>query len=206
MKKYLILFSFMLINVSLVNGQDCYKPCLYRASIDSTKINIYTHLLEAKELKTEDTLVLVDVQSNDLDIDFFSGIYFFINNITEKLDTVSVKKIKQKFPANVYHIYDEPCLDKYNEQRRQTESAYNRFKETALKHNPNYTYIRIFKPLDSWTNLYLWISYLEGGASYEIIPVFYARMKGYEEIEKKYMLYRVTFSKEGKIESVKEVN
>ena len=97
MKKYLILFSFLLINVSLVNGQDCYKPCLYRASIDSTKINIYTHLLEAKELKTEDTLVLVDVQSNDLDIDFFSGIYFFINNITEKLDTVSVKKLSKSF-------------------------------------------------------------------------------------------------------------
>ncbi|MGM5630693.1 hypothetical protein O2K51_07285 [Apibacter raozihei] len=206
MKKYLILFSFLLLNVSVVYGQDCYKPCLYRASIDSTKINIYTHLLQAKELKNENTLFLVDIQSNDLDIDFFTGTYFFINNITEKLDTLSVKKIKQKFPANVYHIYDEPCLEKYNEQRRQTELAYNRFKATALKHNPDYTYIRIFKPLDSWANLYLWLSYLENGAPYEIIPVFYVKMKGYEEIEKKYLLYKVTFSKEGKIESVNMIN
>lgn len=206
MKRLLILLSILLLNILPINGQDCYKPCLYRKVIDSTKVNIYSKLLQTGELKTVDTLFLVDIQANDLDIDFSSGTYFFINNITEKSDTISVKKIKQKFPIKFYHIYEESSLEKYNEQRKQTESAYNRFKSITLKHNPNYTYIRIFKPLDRWTNLYLWLSYLENGAPYEIIPVFYARMKGYDEIEQKYMFYEVRFTKEGKIESMKIIN
>lgn len=209
MKIYLILFSLLLLNISVLKGQNCYNKCLNRKLIDSTKIEVYKSILLSKEIKKKNEFYLINIETLDLDVDlnkiFAMDVVFFYDKIKEQSDTISIKKLTKELPY-YYKIYGELEEGKYIEYDRRREMLQQSFFEYYDWKITDYTYVQIYKPLTNWINLYFYLSNVTEGEPYEIIPILYTRIKNNEEIEKKYMLYRVTFSKEGKIESVKVVN
>ncbi|MGM5630696.1 hypothetical protein O2K51_07300 [Apibacter raozihei] len=203
MRIYTILFSLLLFSL-ILQGQNCYNKCLNRKLIDSTKAEIYKSLLLSKEVKDENRLQLISIQTVDLDID--PNHFMPLLTLKENVDTISIPNLKKKF-SNNYYILEEGNYEKYIRDNEQREIAYRYFREyTSGGYMDTYTFIRVYRPLDNWINLYLYLSNLPDGVPYEIIPVLYTRIKNNEEIERKYMLYEVRFTKEGEIKSVKVVN
>lgn len=201
--KPLILASFTILAILYSRGQNCYNQCLDRDKIDFVKTEIYKAILLSDEVKKEKEFYLVSIQTLDLDINPNSK--FFQIFIKEKKDTISVDKLNQKMPYN-YKIYKELKEEKYMDSNLQRVNLYQAFSEYNEWKPVNYSYIRIYEPLDKWANLYLYISDLIGGNPYEIIPVFYSQIKNNQELKQEYKLYKVVYSKQGKIESINTIN
>ncbi|TWP26673.1 hypothetical protein ETU08_11090 [Apibacter muscae] len=174
-----------------------------RAKIDFVKTEIYKALLLSDEVKKEKEFHLVSIQTLDLDINPNSN--FFQIFIKEKKDSISVDKLNQKMPYN-YKIYKELKEEKFMDSNLQRVNLYQAFSEYNEWKPVNYSYIRIYEPLDKWANLYLYISDLIGGNPYEIIPVFYTQIKNKQELKQEYKLYKIVYSKQGKIESINTIN
>ncbi|WP_128330554.1 hypothetical protein [Apibacter sp. HY039] len=208
MKIYTILFSLLLFS-SILQGQNCYNKCLNRKLIDSTKAEIYKSILLSKEIKNQNESYLINIETFDLDIDlnkiFFLDNVFFYDRIKEQKDSITVKKLIKIFPDN-YKIYEELNERKYIEYDQRRKMLQESFSKYNDWNDSNYMYVKIYKPLTNWINLYFYLSSVAEGKPYEIIPVMYSSIKNNEEIERKYMLYEVRFTKEGEIKSVKVVN